>query len=412
MIELSVIVPVYNTNINYFFNCLKSIASSSIKNMEVIIIDDGSSIDYSELQQAFPNFKFVKTENQGSLHARLFGLSLARGEYVAFIDSDDIISFDYLQASLICAKNLNADIVFNDWAFLTHNSKFVCSKDSTIKENFVLENNAVLSKYFSSHGCEHSYYVLWNKIYRREVLLKAKNEIEKLNLNKLVFAEDVLLTFFAFTFSKKIANTHSGYYFYRVHNEQEIYVNSKEKFISHVSSMAKVFGIMKDYLLKIDKFDEYSDLLKKWINLMTSSDYTVAKNSKYADCKDFIKQSYKVNKIGRFKFSSQKAYASHKLLPSNIDEIENEINEIFSSTKTLQVYAKKNSYAYNRLKHIKNIFNKKYVLTNNSKNSDVKIAKEIYPFKLRLIHNNLIYRISIFLFPKGSKLRKFFKSKF
>ena len=85
MIELSVIVPVYNTNINYFFNCLKSIASSSIKNMEVIIIDDGSSIDYSELQQAFPNFKFVKTENQGSLHARLFGLSLARGEYVALL---------------------------------------------------------------------------------------------------------------------------------------------------------------------------------------------------------------------------------------------------------------------------------------------------------------------------------------
>jgi hypothetical protein len=102
-----------------------------------------------------------------------------------------------------------SDIVFNDWAFLTENSKYMLSEDSTINSNFCIENNEVLKKFFSSEGREHSYHVLWNKIYKKEILNKALDEINKLNINeKLCFAEDVLINYFAFKNATKIVNLH------------------------------------------------------------------------------------------------------------------------------------------------------------------------------------------------------------
>ena len=117
MAKLSVIIPVYNTDFEMFSKCLESVHNSSIKDLEVIVVDDGSSVDYSSLIKKYKNFKFFKNENMGTLEARLFGVSHATGDYVGFIDSDDALSFNYLEAMVTRATQTNADIVINDWAF-------------------------------------------------------------------------------------------------------------------------------------------------------------------------------------------------------------------------------------------------------------------------------------------------------
>ena len=213
MAKLSVIVCLYNTEENYFEKCLKSVFDSTIKDLEVIVVDDGSVKDYSKILKRFPEIKYFKTENQGTLKARCFGIKKATAPYICFVDSDDTISFCYFEASLVKAEKSNADIVFNDWAFHTDKTRYVCLNDSTIKNKFCWKDDEPLKNFIRQEGKEHSYYVLWNKIFKTDILNYACEEIEKLNLEKMVFAEDVLMTYFAFEKAKKVENIHLGYYF-------------------------------------------------------------------------------------------------------------------------------------------------------------------------------------------------------
>ena len=412
MPALSVIIPAYNTKIEYLSTCLDSIANSSLKDMEVIVVDDGSTVDYKELKEKYSNFTFYKIENQGTLKARLFGLSKASGDYIYFIDSDDAISFDYLEAMLLTAKQTGSDIVFNDWAFWTLRTKYVCANDSTINTDFCLSGEDVLYKYFSKYGTEHSYYVIWNKIFKREILLFVKEKIEELNLPKTVFAEDVLISFFAFTKANRISNTHLGYYFYRIHNDQQIYVSNESKLLNQILSMSKVFSYMETYLKKISRFDKISELLFKWKKIMASSNYEVAKNSKYSNLIDTIKKAYGVEKLTKLPMVAQRPYAKHQLLPLNVDDIEDKLKEIFLSTGKTKIYAKKHSFALNQLTKIKHLFDKEFELVTDKKQANIIMPKEIYPLKLKILHNYFVYSLGIFLFPKGSKIRKFLKSRF
>ena len=412
MPKVSVIVPVYNTKVEYLKYCLDCIDRSSIsgQDMEVIVVDDGSSVAYSEVKKSFPHFHFYSIENVGTLKARLFGLAKATGDYIAFVDSDDALSFDYLEAMLICAEQTQSDIVINDWAFWTRNSKYVCINDSTIRTNFSLEGKAVLEKFFSSCGAEHSYYVLWNKLYKREILLRTKQDIERLGISKLVFAEDVLTSFFAFSYAQKISNTHSGHYFYRIHDSQQIYISDREKFVNQIESIGKVFNIMESHIERIGR-EDLSPMLKKWKELMASSNLTTARHSHFHEIKSVILVNYSVEKISRLPTSVQKPYQKHLLLPSNLDEIEDVIRKLFNEKNITKLTVKKSSYAERRLQNMSKLFSLPITIIYDEKRADIISPREIYPLKLRIIHNPLIYKLGMFLFPKGSKIRKLLKAK-
>ena len=414
MAKVSVVIPLYNTDVGYFRQCLDSLNQSSLAKraeLEVIIVNDGSSVDYTEIKKSYPHFHIFSTENKGTLSARLFGLSKASGDYISFVDSDDTVTFDYHEAMLRTAEETSADIVFNDWAFWTDNSKYVCTNDTTINSDFLLEDDAVLSKFFSSCGAEHSYYVLWNKLFRREILLKAKENIERLGLSKLVFAEDALTSYFAFSHAKKIVNTHSGYYFYRIHDNQQIYVSDRDKFLNQVHSMGKVFEIMEAHLGQISRHDELYPMLKKWKELMASSNLITAKHSHFSDMRSVIMDTYSVNKIGRLPASAQKPYEKHLLLPCNLDEIESLLKEICSSKENVKIAVKKHSYIDHRFQDLLKLFPHVITITYDKKDVDIIAPREIHSLKLRILHNPLVYKIGMILVPKGSKIRKLLKSK-
>ena len=102
---------------------------------------------------------------------------------MCFVDSDDTLSFCYLEAGLTKIQTSKADICLNDWAFQTEETKYVCTNDSTIKFDFTLVGNVAFDSFFMQAGKEHSYYVLWNKIFRKEILLFAKESIENLEIH-------------------------------------------------------------------------------------------------------------------------------------------------------------------------------------------------------------------------------------
>lgn len=116
MYKVSIIVPIYNGE-KYLEKCLTSIANQTLKEIQVLMINDGSK-DLSEeickkYVKEYSNFEYYYKVNGGSATARNVGLNHAKGEYVGFVDSDDYIECTMFEKMYMVAKNENADIVFN-----------------------------------------------------------------------------------------------------------------------------------------------------------------------------------------------------------------------------------------------------------------------------------------------------------
>lgn len=412
MAKLSIVIPVYNTLDEFLEECLNKIFDSTLKDIEVIVVDDGSSKDYSKLQKKFlRKIKYIKTENQGTLKARLFGAKQATSPYVAYVDSDDTISFDYLEATLTKIEKENADICLNDWAFETEQTKYVCGNDTTINKDIIYEGDLPIRKFFLQAGKEHSFYVLWNKIFKKEILDYAAEEIEKLGFDKLVFAEDVLICFFAFKKAQKVVNTHLGYYFYRIHGMQQISVNEKSKLQNHVESMTKVFDVMENNMTESEVFEDVKPFFDMWKNMLCTNNYKVAKRSGYKDLLGLIKEKYRISKVKKLPRGHSKAYENQRVLPLNIDSIDTQLKKVYYSNRYLKVYAKRNSYAFESLVSMKRLFNLKFDLVKSKKQATFVFDKEKVSIKQRILHNDFVYKLGVLLFPKGSKMRKFLKSK-
>ena len=97
MIKVSIIVPVYNTS-KYLDKCITSLINQTLKDIEIIIVNDGSIDDSQKKielwQKKDKRIKLYNKENGGQASARNLGLSVANGEYIAFLDSDDYVTND------------------------------------------------------------------------------------------------------------------------------------------------------------------------------------------------------------------------------------------------------------------------------------------------------------------------------
>lgn len=112
-LQLSIIVPVYNVE-KYLQRCIDSLLNQSISNYEIILVDDGSkdksSVICDAYAQAHPFIHVLHKENEGLGYARNSGLAMAKGKYVSFIDSDDMISSEHFSRLLESAKKNCADV--------------------------------------------------------------------------------------------------------------------------------------------------------------------------------------------------------------------------------------------------------------------------------------------------------------
>lgn len=115
--KVSVIVPIYNVE-PYLRRCLDSLVIQKHKNIEILMVDDcstdGSATIAKEYAEKYPQFLFIQREKNGGLAAaRNTGMSVATGEWLAFVDSDDWVTEDYISAMYKVARTDNADIVMS-----------------------------------------------------------------------------------------------------------------------------------------------------------------------------------------------------------------------------------------------------------------------------------------------------------
>lgn len=165
MQKVSIIVPAYNVE-NYIERCIESLLSQTLKEIEIIIVNDGSTDQTKEkilpYKKKYPEkVIYLEKENGGLSSARNYGMPYAKGEYIAFIDSDDYVEKDMYEEMYKEAKNKNADMVECD---------FLWEYPKKIKED-----HGVLAKN-KSELITINRVVAWNKLIKREIIEKAKVE--------------------------------------------------------------------------------------------------------------------------------------------------------------------------------------------------------------------------------------------
>lgn len=146
MVNVSVITPTYNRG-KYIKKCIESVLNQTLKNIELIIIDDGSTDNTFSVVKQYDDsrIKYVKQENKGIGKSRNYGVKLASGKYIVFLDSDDYLENDALEKMYDKAEKENIDIVVSDFYDVYLNSKKVENKIKHFENSKLIDNPDIIN---------------------------------------------------------------------------------------------------------------------------------------------------------------------------------------------------------------------------------------------------------------------------
>ncbi len=198
---VSVIVPVYKVE-KYLNECVDSIINQTYKNIEIILVDDGSPDNCSKICDDYATkdnrIKVVHKENGGLASARNAGTDIANGEFITFVDSDDYILDTMVEKMVNLFENHNADVV----------------QVSFTRGNFIKKNEEI--KVFSNEECINNYALdnvvrpeAWAKLY--SAILMKENKFNE----KIKYAEDLELGLSLYKKFRKIVISNEELYYYR-----------------------------------------------------------------------------------------------------------------------------------------------------------------------------------------------------
>lgn len=230
MSSVSIIVPVYNAGIK-LERCLESLVNQTEKDIEIIVINDGSTDDskniIEEYTVKYKNIIFIDQENKGIGKTRNIGIKKATGEYITFVDSDDYIKENMLEEYYKYAKKHNFDLVIGSY-IKKINNKEIIFENNKFKTGNVKTTPQIL--YLIEYGP-------WAKLYKREMLIN--NNIyfdEKRKYEDMPFVSKALLK------SKLIGQITEPYYYYIIHNNSETTTMDKRVF-----DILDILKEIKDY---------------------------------------------------------------------------------------------------------------------------------------------------------------------
>lgn len=241
--QISIIIPVYNVE-KYLNRCIESVVGQSFKDIEIILVDDGSPDNSPQMCDDWAakdcRIKVVHKQNGGLGFARNTGMQHATGEYIAFIDSDDYVDLNMYEILHEKAVSHNADIVYcghkyglKDGKTYENRSDF---KEETIFKNREEIENLSISYFYPSNGNVKMMSV-WHSIYKRDVI---KTDFYS---EREVVSEDLHFQVSAILNSKKIVYIPDSLYYYCYNGES----------LSNTFKFNKIFGYQKlmNLLLKI-----------------------------------------------------------------------------------------------------------------------------------------------------------------
>lgn len=210
---ISVLMPVYNVA-KYLEKTLESVKNQTFTDFEVIMVDDGSTDSSGHLCDKWARedsrFRVIHTENKGVSAARNTALSLVRGEYIFFMDSDDLIEPETFEELLETLKKNDADMVMGNLFYTDNNGNMLEELNSASPvKNEILTNTEYLKKLTEKNA--NYYCTLWNKVYRAHVFEGITFPVNRINEDEARIHEVIFRC-------KKILTVQKKYYNYIKHS--------------------------------------------------------------------------------------------------------------------------------------------------------------------------------------------------
>ena len=185
--EISIIVPVYNVE-KYLKRCIDSILNQSFTDFELILVDDGSTDNSGEIIDEYAikdeRIKVIHKENGGLSSARNVGIEYSKGNYIAFVDSDDYINKNMYKILYKNAIKYNAEISICNFEYVYENDD-VDEEQDIISEKISVNNNIEsLEKLYSSENIQ--FIVAWNKLYKKNLFEKIRYDYGKYHEDEFI----------------------------------------------------------------------------------------------------------------------------------------------------------------------------------------------------------------------------------
>lgn len=239
--KISVVIPCYN-GAEYIEKCLKSIINQSYTNLEIILVNDGSTDNTEEIVSVFlgdSRIKYIKQENGGEAEARNTGIRASEGEYIGFVDADDYIDPQMYDKLYKAIKNNNADI-----AVCNYNQIY---DDATVKGCYSTMSGAcfdiqddVLSYWVKVCAAAHPNNYVWSRLYKKELIINSGITFEK-----FIHSADTLFNFKLLPFVNKCVLVNEGLYNYVQRQGSGIHTVAVKRNIAELYS--DTFQALADY---------------------------------------------------------------------------------------------------------------------------------------------------------------------
>lgn len=240
--KVSIIVPVYNVYL-YIDKCLDSLVHQTLKDIEIILVNDGSPDKSEEIikkyMKKYKNIKYFKKENGGMSSARNYGLEYATGEYIGFVDSDDYVTIDMYEKMYEKAKSEDFDMVSCD-------INYVYPKKEVYVSGGVEHDNIDIKKLFINN-----YPAVWNKIFKKEIFDTG------IRFKCGVWFEDVEFIYRVLAYVKKVGVIHEAFNQY-VQRDGSITHTVSKKIYDYIDNMNTILDFYKEKNMYL----EYQDVLE------------------------------------------------------------------------------------------------------------------------------------------------------
>lgn len=279
---VSVIVPVYNVE-NYLERCVESILTQSYRNIEILLIDDGSKDSSGsicdELTCKDYRIRVFHKENGGLGSARNYGIDRAEGVYICFVDSDDEIDCGYVESLYTALKKNDADLSICGYFYGTN--KYITTytpKNSTMAIDEALIEFAKGNAFFN---------FAWNKLYKKEIV-----EQMSIRFSDRHCAEDMYFNVFYYRNCNKIVTVDKAVYTYYV-NLESLSNGRRPKFWE---DMLLIYDAMVETCKTKQLSVKYANTLLLVMFRNSVSNYC-NKRAYYKECKRYIENCIRAKDI-------------------------------------------------------------------------------------------------------------------
>ena len=227
---ISVLVPVYNIE-RYIGQCLESVILQTYKNLEIIVVDDGSTDRSGEICDLYAEkdsrVTVIHKENGGLVSARKIAMQAASGEYIGYVDGDDYMGEDFFQDLLSAMQQTDSDVVVAGFSreLFGKTERMTNAIPCGVYEGKELENlysSMISCGVFFRHGITT---YLWNKLFKKEIIKDCQISVDE----RITVGEDGAAVYPALLKCKRICVIDSYLYYYRQREDSMLKQNTSYK---------------------------------------------------------------------------------------------------------------------------------------------------------------------------------------